>query len=329
MNLQPVGLLNISFAKMADPAQRAYLGGVVLDHLVMTRIAVQHAIDVMDPSTIKVPRGKITLTTEGSWDVATPDSLIKYKTNKAGDILIWASLTDANREAVINFIENVPNPPDQEMSENQNKLLDDLAVILMSYYLHGTLAKLMGDNSAIPLFARNSVMRQGVKMTGNYWTSVDSFFSAKFPNLVEAFIACFGVYSGPLKNRLRLGFAGNRCFSIAKVLNGRIPDTHVHEIWAATLFDAAVLRRAPFVSFHPSHPMNPLENCSKYVFAYLGDLCRQHKIDIDKLHDDLPGLLTDVIVKRLKVKKSDCGQNRPDNTRFDAAVAAQYSIGDM
>jgi hypothetical protein len=317
--------MNIKVLDM-EVRERAFAGGITLSHLKFEKSIFDHVASTFDPSVIRVLVGEITLTTSTTATEATYEDLCKFAENKPGDILIWGSMSTVNYKEVINFRENKALPDENQSNINSMEKQDMLGMILCAYIMHGTLKRLEGKKSLVPKFALEATNSGTRHFKGEDFSSSKSFFSAKFPGIPMAFFSIFNQLPMTLQSRLRLGIAGNRIVSIAAKIYEECGKPIITQPWLKVLLEKKTQDNAPYVSFHPDHPDNPMKECSQKAYAILGDMLRKKGIEVDILAERMPKVFISGVVERLKARSIDVSEKEPEEASVTKAVSADFSV---
>jgi hypothetical protein len=183
---------------------------------------IEHMITNFDPSKVKIEKGSVTLVTSGLAAAASFDNLLMYKENKSCDIIIFCSIEKRFRSDYLNFVENVSIPSSDEQYRNKTDHLDNLAVVLCTYLMHGSIAGLAATPTLVPKFALEVTKKKAEDYALSKLCSVVAFSGSKFPGVFERWNQISEVLPATFKSRLALGLAGNRVRTILRLVLSRV-----------------------------------------------------------------------------------------------------------
>jgi len=288
-----------------------------------------HVISTFDPSMFKLKVGEIELCCTGVRTTATFDDLLSLPDNKPGDVIVWASMTPAARTEYLSFKENVAAPEKKVRDLNLIDGLNKVGCLLMTYILHGSLNGLSMSPPQVPRFALEASGTKAEEYALGSVSSVSKFCGAKFPQSLQHFASLFYYVPLTMKSRLALSFAGNRIFSIVSMTANAVAARCGTNAVMALMYAETTLNNAPYVSFHPDHPKNPMGNAMKKVLAFIGEACVESGVDLTNLFSRNSALFLPDVQRQMHMKVSDVPGSFPDIDAFRVAVAAEFSIAHM
>ncbi|KAG0342177.1 hypothetical protein BG000_006502 [Podila horticola] len=282
-----------------------------------------------DYADFTLPAGTLRLTIPPEDSVISFETLAAYPTNKALDIMIFLTLPPWARK-MASTLRTEPLPLPKTDDEKQNfaeqiiKKRNIMAVFLLSYLLYGTPRTVELRPPAIELGILTAGGLVPNDMLLPQITSVVNFVGFRQPELVRQAITIFQQATPAMQARVRRSFGGNRMFAVARVMRRVLTKTTpvrrmVSEHPEVEFFlDPRHDILAPYVSFHPDHPVNPMQGHYERVLLELGKAFRQAGGDVEVLAREAPHVVLRSMVD---------AWTRPQ--RYDAGPPLLPVLGDL
>lgn len=283
-------------------------------------------VSSFDPSSARLMKGAVTLYTAREDPNITYDDLMEIGLNKTGDILMFLSTAPADRANYYTICTGCTGGSDEDKLKSIAKHRLEAGVIFYTYLLHGSLQQMHGNDPQIPKFALSAAGTTVEALNIREIATSEEFFKMKFSLTSDALMRSVNLMPDSLKSRLKLSFAGNRMFQIARMTRTVVSEASKTDPIMRHLFDEFVCQDAPYVSFHPDNPNNPLRDHSKWLYATLGSLLDTNRISIDDLKTRNPMLFRKEIMEALKRKVEDTNQQSPVLVDFQYAASPRFSV---
>lgn len=264
------------------------------------------------------------------------ETLAAYPSNKALDIMIFLTLPPwARKTASTLHAEPLPLPETDEeklnLAEQIIKKKNVMAVFLLSYLLYGTPRTL---ELRPPAIERGILAAAGLvpnDMALGQISSVTNLEGFRQPELVNQAISILQQASPAMQARVRRSFGGNRMFAVAHVMRLVLRKTNlcnmVSEHPEVEFFlDPTHDVQAPYVSFHPDHPANPMRGHNQRVLLELGKAFRQAGGDVEVLAREAPHVVLRPMVDAWTMPQRYNVGSLPELAELKAASAEEFSI---
>ncbi|KAF8986191.1 hypothetical protein BGZ52_009361 [Haplosporangium bisporale] len=264
------------------------------------------------------------------------ETLAAYPSNKALDIMIFLTLPPwARKTASTLRAEPLPRPETDEekttLAEQIIRKNNIMAVFLLSYLLYGTPRTV---ELRPPAIERGILAAAGLvpdDMVLDRISSVANLKGFRQPELVNQAISIFQQASPAMQARVRRSFGGNRMFSVARVMRLELHKTNlckmVSEHREVEFFmDPKHDAQAPYVTFHPDHPTNPMQGHYQRVLFELGKAFQQAGGDVEVLAREAPHVVLRSMVDAWTMPQRSSAGSLPELVALKAASAEEFSI---
>ncbi|KAF9336589.1 hypothetical protein BG006_008155 [Podila minutissima] len=277
-----------------------------------------------------LPDGTLRLTIPPKDSEISFETLAAYPTNKALDIMIFLTMPPwARKSASTLHTEPLPlletDDEKQQLAEQIIKKRNIMSVFLLSYLLYGT-------PRTVEL--RPPAIERGILAAGglSQITSVTNFEGFRQPALVEQAIPIFQLAAPAMQARVRRSFGGNRMFAVARAmrlvlakmmaLRKMVSEHPEVEFFLDPRHDAL----APYVSFHPDHPANPMRGHYQSVLLKLGRVFQQAGGDVGVLAREAPNVVLQPMVDAWMQPHRYNAGSLPVLAELQAASGEEFSI---
>jgi len=298
---------------------------LMITRMTFPKPLISFMIDAFNASAIALEVGAITITLTGAATSTDIDAALSFEENKSADVLIWHALSPADRAKFINFRIAAKLPDIETAAKVRFKKYQEIGALAITYLFHGSFAGLALDPPQVPGYALSCVTFPSTDLSLDKVCSVKHFSRAKFPGLVEDFFVNRTDFPDPMLSRVRLGFAGNRIFAIMKMIGTGFVMPAGANAATQLLLSKAVVDKAPFSSFHPDHPENPMRDCAKMVLAFIGDIMRAKGITVESLRTRNANLIIPGIAKALDTLPADASGSQPTLVQVRLATNDMFS----
>lgn len=303
--------------------------GACFSDFILDESVLRTRVDSVDPSQLEMLPGDITLYHTGDLGAISYSSLREISQNKPCDILIWQSASARFRAEMISYQRIDSRITKEDAIASTNYVNSVLSVVGATYLLHGSVGMLDRSPPQVPKFALDSTGLSAEMFAFDKICSVKQFKHAKFKSFLIQFSSVVRNLSSTYQSRIILGFSGNRIFQVARFLQDEIQSSSVFDGAWKRAFGPAVLSGAPYISFHPDHPANPMHNSAKMVWAMMGKVALTRVGSIDELAKFSSSLFIPPVLNSMSQHVGLVSGAMPDIGEFFAAVSKQYSVRGM
>ncbi|KAF9382509.1 hypothetical protein CPC16_009309 [Podila verticillata] len=264
------------------------------------------------------------------------ETLAAYPSNKALDIMIFLTLPPwARKTASTLRAEPLPRPETDEekttLAEQIIRKNNIMAVFLLSYLLYGTPRTV---ELRPPAIERGILAAAGLvpdDMVLDRISSVANLKGFRQPELVNQAISIFQQASPAMQARVRRSFGGNRMFSVARVMRLELHKTNLCKMVSEHpevefFMDPKHDAQAPYVTFHPDHPTNPMQGHYQRVLFELGKAFQQAGGDVEVLAREAPLVVLRSMVDAWTMPQRSSAGSLPELVALKAASAEEFSI---
>lgn len=299
-------------------------------------VSITESVQNLDYADFTLPAGTLRLTLPLEDSEISFDTLAAYPSNKALDIMIFLTLPPwARKTASILRAEPLPRPETDEekikLAEQIIKKNNIMAVFLLSYLLYGTPRAVELHPPAIErgILAAAGLVRDDMVL--DRISSVTNLKGFRQPELVNQAISIFQQASPAMQARVRRSFGGNHMFSVARAMRLELHKTNVCKMVSEHpevefFLDPKHDAQAPYVTFHPDHPTNPMQGHYQRVLFELGKAFRQAGGDVEVLAREAPHVVLRPMVDAWTMPQRYSAGPLPELAELKAASAEEFSI---
>lgn len=287
---------------------------------------IEHALSSFDPSVITLTAGALPITVPDNTTNYTFENLAHYPSNKAIDLLMFLSLPPDVRGAVSTLTIAQPIADNEATFEMVAKKKNIASIFLVNYLLHGTPRQMELNPPQVAKFLLDATGMKSEEFRLPLISSLPTLGGFRSIKLVIHTIPIFNQGSDTLRSRMKKGFGGSRVFTIARAMRKKANSiTSIHpEI--RFFLDEMHDTRAPYVSFHPDHPLNPMKDHAQRVFMELNLSFIAAGGNLDELAAEAPQVFIKGIVDRLKASQTIITGDLPDMMSLVRACTETHSM---
>jgi len=287
---------------------------------------LRDVVTVLRAGEMVVGVGDITIHVPAGVQDNDVESLLGVKKNKPLDVLIFMSLSPEHVAAFVTFVRGEAAPSPEESSKRSDYACNVLSNTVAMYLLHGTIAHMFTASGVIPKYALNATRMEKKDFVASDLCSIPTIGSAKFPGLVENFFDIAPYFHSTFGSRAKLGFGGGRVFSILARIATTGKDMTKAPAVLQYMMQKEVLSGAPYITFHPDHPKNPMKDAAKGLFAAIGHFGKQAGIVWDDEFKIQKGLYIAGVRERLLAEWSSSTVVMPTLEAIIDATGPEFSL---
>ena len=273
-------------------------------------------------ATIYIPRGG-----------ALPhiQNLLSHAANKPVDVLLYTSLesTPAKRSMTFNEVEFDLPTNLESVRHIESRKMQLMSIVIVTYIVYGDLANLMPDKVRLYLRKMRVLEMGGENLGTDDFTSLEDLSDFQMPNLVANFPRMAPLLDRSFMKRIKQSVAGNRFLSILLDIKRDDFQTFGTHPVLDLITNSDVLARAPYISLHPHHPENPLENASNFLYALVGHYGRSNDVCWEDIYKKNEGLYTKHIREKLGNSYMRTRYSEASLTKMTKALLPEYSLAHL
>jgi hypothetical protein len=281
------------------------------------------------PGTWQIPVGGITLLCSTADPTANVEDFIIFPENKPWDIFLWFALKTTPAVTSFDVYCNVPPPQNVDLRKCNRFFMNCLSLFVMEYLLHGGMERIAHDFRLGAKICMDGLGFNPDEFEFSDLTSLTSFRGLKMPSLLIGAKGFLIRCHPAVRSRCRRGLVGNRLFTIINDFKvGMILDV-TDPIIIKWLISSDVSDRAPYLSFHPDHPFNPMRECSDYIFAWIGEIIRRSNMSLPNDQKSLSTVYKSWMIEKLNANPKRMRAPLINLANFIAATGMDFSTTDL
>lgn len=288
--------------------------------------AIKYGQERLNPGVFAARKGSISLATTDSGPMGDLDSFLDVAANKVGDIFLYFMLRATGGREIFKVYCNAQQDRELGREDARNYYNDIVTIIHFEYILHGSLHRFKNKERGVTTMLLNAMGMKQSEFSPTLLSTISTFCDMKMPMLLLAIPDVICGLAESARNRFLVGTSGNRLFSILKYLLGKIALTNLDDNIFHILLSEEVINNAPYITFHPDHPENPMANSSKYVMARLGKLATSRGVKFPDTKLSRGGTFSTWVLKSLSMDSGLVSGKFPDLEKLAYALNPKFSL---